>query len=142
LTYLWIKAFHVASVVTWIGGMLVMALMLQIVQKASPERSTAELRLLKAVRRWDQRVTSPAMGLAWVLGVALVYFGGWHAAGWLLVKLVFVLPLSALHGLQSGYLRRLADVPEQEASAMLKYSGPLTIAAIVIIAVMVVAKPF
>jgi len=122
--------------------MLVMALMLQIVQKASPERSAAELRLLKAVRRWDQRVTSPAMGLAWVLGVALIYVGGWHAAGWLLVKLVFVLLLSALHGLHSGYLRRLADVPEQEASAMLKYSGPLTIAAIVIIAVMVVAKPF
>ncbi|WP_053197549.1 CopD family protein [Herbaspirillum hiltneri] len=140
--YLWIKAFHVASVVTWIGGMLIMALALQTLQKATLERSAAELRLLKAVRRWDQRVTSPAMGLAWVLGVALVYFGGWHAAGWLVVKLVFVLLLSALHGIQSGYVRRLADAPEQEASALLKNSGALTIAAVVIIALMVVAKPF
>ena len=140
--YLWIKAFHVASIVTWIGGMLIMALALQTLQKATLERSAAELRLLKAVRRWDQRVTSPAMGLAWVLGVALVYFGGWHAAGWLVVKLVFVLLLSALHGIQSGYVRRLADAPEQEASALLKNSGALTIAAVVIIALMVVAKPF
>lgn len=142
MMYLWIKAFHVASIVTWIGGMLIMALTLQTLQKASLERSAAELRLLKAVRRWDQRVTSPAMGLAWVLGVALVYFGGWHAAGWLVVKLVFVLLLSALHGIQSGYVRRLADAPEQEASALLKNSGALTIAAVVIIALMVVAKPF
>lgn len=142
MMYLWIKAFHVASVVTWIGGMLIMALALQTLQKATLERSAAELRLLKAVRRWDQRVTSPAMGLAWVLGVALVYLGGWHAAGWLVVKLVFVLLLSALHGIQSGYLRRLADAPEQEASALLKNSGALTIAAVVIIALMVVAKPF
>ncbi|AKZ63197.1 hypothetical protein F506_11420 [Herbaspirillum hiltneri N3] len=142
MMYLWIKAFHVASVVTWIGGMLIMALALQTLQKATLERSAAELRLLKAVRRWDQRVTSPAMGLAWVLGVALVYFGGWHAAGWLVVKLVFVLLLSALHGIQSGYVRRLADAPEQEASALLKNSGALTIAAVVIIALMVVAKPF
>ncbi|TFI11405.1 hypothetical protein E4P32_08015 [Herbaspirillum sp. 3R11] len=142
MMYLWIKAFHVAAIVTWIGGMLIMALVLQTLQKASLERSAAELRLLQAVRRWDQRVTSPALGLAWVLGVALVYFGGWHTAGWLVVKLVFVLLLSALHGIQSGYLRRLADAPGQEASTLLKNSGALTIAAVLIIALMVVAKPF
>jgi len=140
--YLWIKAFHVASIVTWIGGMLIMALALQILQKTSPEHSAAELHMLKAVRLWDQRVTSPAMGLAWMLGVALVYFGGWHTAGWLVVKLVFVLLLSALHGMQSGYLRRLANAQEKEASTLLKNSGVLTIAAVVIIALMVVAKPF
>ncbi len=142
MMYLWIKAFHVASVVTWIGGMLIMALVLQTLQKATLERSAAELRLLRAVRRWDQSVTSPAMGLAWVLGVVLVYFGGWHMAGWLVVKLLFVLLLSALHGIQSGYVRRLADAPEQDASALLKNSGALTIAAVVMIALMVVAKPF
>jgi uncharacterized membrane protein len=71
---LWTKAFHVASVVTWIGGMLVMAV--------------------------------------------------------------------ALHGIQSGYLRRLADAPGQEASALVKNSGALTIASVAIIAVMVVVKPF
>ncbi|MFJ9531071.1 CopD family protein [Herbaspirillum sp. NPDC101396] len=140
--YLWIKAFHVASIVIWIGGMLIMALVLQTLQKTSPERSAAEFRLLQAVRRWDQRVTSPAMGLAWGLGVALVYFGGWHTAGWLVVKLVLVLLLSALHGIQSGYLRRLVDAPEQEASGLLKNSGALTIASVAIIAAMVVVKPF
>lgn len=142
MMYAWIKAFHIASVVTWIGGMLIMALVLSMLRSGALERSATEVRLLQAVRRWDQRVTSPAMGLAWVLGVALVYFGGWHTAGWLVVKLVIVLMLSALHGIQSGYLRRLADAPEQEASALLKHSGALTIAGVLIIAVMVVLKPF
>jgi len=142
MMYSWIKALHIASVITWIGGMLIMALALQVAQRSLQERSAAAERLLQAVRRWDQRVTSPALGLAWLLGIALVYFGHWHAAGWLVVKLVFVLMLSALHGMQSGYLRRLAETPELEASALLKNSGPLTIAAVVVIACMVVLKPF
>lgn len=142
MMYAWIKAFHIAAVVSWIGGMLIMALVLSMLRAGALERSASEVRLLQAVRRWDQRVTSPAMGLAWILGVALVYFGGFHTAGWLVLKLVIVLLLSALHGVQSGYLRRLADAPEQEASALLKHSGALTIAGVLIIAVMVVLKPF
>lgn len=142
MMYSWIKALHIASVITWIGGMLIMALALQVAQRSLRERSAAAGRLLQAVRRWDQRVTSPALGLAWLLGIALVYFGQWHAAGWLVVKLVFVLMLSALHGMQSGYLRRLAETPDLEASALLKNSGPLTIVAVVVIACMVVLKPF
>ena len=126
---------------TWIGGMLIMALALQVAQRSVLERSS-EARLLQAVRRWDQRVTSPALGLAWILGIALVYFGQWHAAGWLIVKLAFVLMLSALHGMQSAHLRRLADAPELATSALLKNSGLLTLVAVVAIAVMVVLKPF
>ncbi|EJL88902.1 putative membrane protein [Herbaspirillum sp. CF444] len=141
MMYSWIKAFHIASVMTWIGGMLIMALALQVAQRSVLERSS-EARLLQAVRRWDQRVTSPALGLAWILGIALVYFGQWHAAGWLIVKLVFVLMLSALHGMQSAHLRRLADAPELATSALLKNSGLLTLVAVVVIAVMVVLKPF
>ena len=141
MMYSWIKAFHIASVMTWIGGMLIMALALQVAQRSVLERSS-EARLLQAVRRWDQRVTSPALGLAWILGIALVYFGQWHAAGWLIVKLVFVLMLSALHGMQSAHLRRLADAPELATSALLKNSGLLTLVAVVAIAVMVVLKPF
>ena len=141
MMYSWIKAFHIASVMTWIGGMLIMALALQIAQRSVPERSS-EARLLQAVRRWDQRVTSPALGLAWIFGIALVYFGQWHAAGWLVVKLVFVLILSALHGMQSAHLRRLADTPELATPAWLKHSGSLTIVAVLAIAIMVVLKPF
>jgi len=141
MMYSWIKAFHIASVMTWIGGMLIMALALQVAQRSVLERSS-EARLLQAVRRWDQRVTSPALGLAWILGIALVYFGQWHAAGWLIVKLAFVLMLSALHGMQSAHLRRLADAPELATSALLKNSGLLTLVAVVAIAVMVVLKPF
>src|SRR5450830_122846 len=142
MMYSWIKAFHIASVMTWIGGMLIMALALKITQRSALDRSLGEVRLLRAIRQWDQRVTSPAMGLAWILGVALVYFGQWHAAGWLVVKLVIVLMLSALHGMQSGYVRRLADTPDLEASALLKHSGSLTIIGVAAIACMVVLKPF
>ena len=65
-------------------------------------------RALSAVQAWDQRLTTPAMLLVWGLGLTLALSQGWFAAPWLQAKLVFVLALSALHGVQSGALRRLA----------------------------------
>jgi uncharacterized membrane protein len=53
-----------------------------------------------------------------VLGIANAVQGGWFDDGWLHVKLVFVLALSALHGVAMGQMRRL--VPGGEIPALLR----------------------
>lgn len=72
---------------------------------ASAEPSNAAL--AQRIRRWDQAVTTPAMLLVWSFGLVVALSGGWLADGWLQAKLVLVVLLSALHGMQSGQLRRL-----------------------------------
>ena len=94
---------------------------------------------VRAMRRWDQRVTTPAMLLVWALGLTLALAGGWFTAGWLIVKLGFVVALSGLHGMQSATLRRLAG--GGPAPAPSRFAAPAAIVAILVIAILAVLKP-
>ena len=66
---------------------------------------------VRALRSWSLRVTTPAMLATLALGLFLAQGAGWFAAAWLQAKLLPVLALTALHGMLSGQLRRLAEDP-------------------------------
>ena len=136
MSYLWLKAFHIAAVVTWIGGMLAVALTLTYL---SGGRET-DGRLATAIRRWDFRVTSPAILIVWALGLTLAELGGWFPQPWLMIKLVVVLALSALHGVLVGNLRRAAA--GATPPAYLRYAAPAIVAGVVVVVSLVVVKPF
>ena len=140
MTYLWIKAFHLAAVMTWIGGMLVVSVFLAALALPGP-RGDREMRLIKVVRTWDAAVTTPAMLIVWVLGLVMALQAGWFSAPWLWVKLVIVVTLSAVHGIESGTLRRLADDPSRPPPAFLRLVAPGVVAAVVAIAILAITKP-
>lgn len=140
--YFWLKAFHVAAIVTWTGGMLINALALTLLAAKPPPYAASDAGLLAAVRRWDRLVTTSAMALAWILGLAMAVWAGWFSSPWFLVKLAVVTALTALHGMQGGALRRMAGETGGPPPAVLGLSAPLTLAAVVVIAVLVVVKPF
>ncbi len=130
--YLWLKALHVAAAITFVGGVLSVAVFLRAVGPGHAD-------LVRKVRRWDQRVTTPAMLLVWALGLSLALTGGWFRDGWLVAKLVFVIALSGVHGVQSAKLRRLAGGrPASPTSALI---APAIIGCVITIAVLVVVKP-
>jgi putative membrane protein len=94
------------------------------------------------IRRWDRRVTAPAMVFAWGLGMTMAVQGGWLGSRWLTIKLVIAVLLSALYGLVSGSLRRTGfDMPRLVAS-IVRYAAPATLACVAIISFLVIAKPF
>lgn len=139
MLYLWLKALHLAAVVTWIGGMIMLGLTLR---HAVAGRPPEFQRLLAALHGWDRRVTGPAMGLAWILGIWMVVDAGWLGANWLWVKLVLVALLSGLHGFLAGNLRRLAGDAGWTPPPSLRLALPVTLAGLAVIAAMVVVKPF
>ena len=124
-TYLTIKAFHVAAIIIWTGGMLLVALLLASMRPTAGPFLLPEHRLLAVLHRWNRRVTTPAMVSAWVLGLAMAMLGHWFAAMWLSAKLAVVLALSALHGVQAGTLRRLiGNGMCRKPSAVLRFAPP------------------
>ena len=136
MIYLWLKAFHIAAVLTWIAGLLITSFVLSV--PAVPGS-----RLLIAAQRWDRTVTSPAMLLVWTLGLTIASRGGWFGHRWLWTKIAIVVFLSALHGIQAGTVRRMIANPQVVSPpAPLRYAGISTLAAALIIAVLVVTKPF
>jgi len=140
--YLWLKAFHVGSFSVLIGGMSVSSVFIAMHVTSSRPLAAGESRMIEIVRAWDWKVTTPAMLLAWALGMTMAVQGGWFSSRWLMVKLVLVFGLSALHGVQSGVLRRMARSANRSPPAFLRYSASAILMAIVAIAVLAVVKPF
>lgn len=143
MLYLTIKAFHVIAIVIWIGGMLLAALLLVSMRPVAGPFLLPDDRLLVALQRWDRRVTTPAMASVWVLGLALAMLGHWFVAAWLSAKLVLVLAISALHGIQAGTLRRLmANGTRRKPGAMLRFAPLGIMLSVGAIVVLVILKPF
>jgi len=130
MPYLWLKAVHVAAVLLFIGGLFAQTFALASAQGSAP------------LARWDRLATVPAMLIVWVTGATIAVEAGWFTSPWLWAKLVFVLALTGLHGIQSGKLRRLrgGDLPSSPNST-LRVAGFIA-TAVASIAVLVVAKPF
>ena len=98
--YLVVKAAHVVSIIAWMAGLLYLPRLFVYHTDAphgSPMAATfavMETRLLKVIM-------TPAMIVAWVLGLWLSVTGGWLAAGpgawWLYAKIALVVALTASH---------------------------------------------
>lgn len=135
MDYLWLKALHVTAVLIFTGGLFVQA-----IGVAAGARGSTET--ISLVSRWDQRVTLPAMLAVWLTGSLVAANGEWFSNHWLWAKLVFVVALSGLHGVQSGRLRRLRRGDRLDASGE-PFLVPAVIAiAVAIVAFIAVAKPF
>src|SRR5687768_13470072 len=106
--YPWLKAFHVIAVISWMAGMLYLPRLF--VYHCEAEIGSRQSETFKVMeRRLLRFIIDPAMMLAWVLGLLLVWLGKWHLSGWFQAKFVLVLVLSALHGLLARYVRDFAN---------------------------------
>ena len=147
MLYLWLKALHVGAVLVFLGGLAAMALAVATLLKAGGTASSdkpEQAWFVEAVHRWDHRVTSPALGLVWILGPLLVWMGGWLSAPWFLIKLFFVVLLSALHGMLSGMLRRAVKGKgkARPIPRFVRHFPAMIVVSAVAVAVLAVVKPF
>lgn len=105
--YLWLKALHLASAVTWMAGMLGLIYLLS--WHVNLPRDVEAAEVLVQAENWLLRaIVNPAMVLAWGIGLWLGWDAGWFASAWLQVKLVLVLALSGLHGWVVAAIRKVA----------------------------------
>lgn len=132
---------HVSADIMFIAGLLAGALVLMALSFQAAPELVKERRLVAGMHRWNSVVTGSALVLAWACGVWLALQAGWFHSGWLQVKLVLVLALSALHGALSTALRRAsADTPAVPARAW-RAAPALALGAIVAIVWLAVQKP-
>lgn len=140
--YLVLRMLHATAMSVWIIGMLVVAVTLPTVQPANGPFLHTSRPFLTGLHWWTRYITTTAMALGWALGISAMLMAHWFGAGWLSVKLVAVVGLSGLFGLQSATLRRLARGEIRPLPAVLRYSGPIIFGAVALVLVMVFAKPF
>lgn len=135
-TYTALKAAHVGAAMAFAGGVLATAVLLP----AARTLPLAARPVSRVALRWSRTVTTPAMLLVWALGLTLGYEGAWYSQPWLQAKLVLVLILSALHGVQSGALRRWAGGVAPPSSIASLRMAVLALACMTVIAALAVTK--
>ena len=139
--YAWLKACHVAAVVVFVSGLLLLPMPLVLRRDAKGPVSRQDRRLVLAVLGWNHWVVAPALLLVWALGLALAKNGGFFGAAWLNAKLVLVFGLSALHGLLTGRLRQAAAADRLEPPGLLRLVVPGVALTVVVVVFLVVGKP-
>jgi len=142
MIYLWIKVFHVTAVIAFVGGLLMQSVLLRSLADAPLPRMPEVRRLLIAMKQWDRLVTIPAMLLVWTLGMTMAVKAHWFGASWLSIKLVMVVALSGLHGVQAGSIRRMIGDNVGRVSGHFRFASWFALASSAMIVCLAMLKPF
>src|SRR3569833_444388 len=139
--YVWLKALHIVAVISWMAGLLYLPRLFVYHAAVAPgsEQSetfkTMERRLLKAIM-------TPAMIAAWVLGMSLVFTGGWMAAGWLHAKLVLVVAMSVMHVLMSHWQVDFQHDRNRHSQKFFRITNEIPTVLMIQIVILAVVTPF
>ena len=139
--YLWIKAFHIIAVISWMAGLLYLPRLFVYHTDALP--GSAEAELFKVMEQRLYRVImQPAMGLSWLLGLYLAWSVYGFQGGWLHVKLAFVLLLSAVHAFYGRAVKAFAEDRTTRTGRQWRLWNEAPALLMILIVILVVVKPF
>jgi putative membrane protein len=144
MLYLWLKAFHVIAVISWMAGMLYLPRLFVYHCDAPP--GSAQSETFKVMeRRLMRAIINPAMIATWLLGLSMIWLMGWEAfrqSGWLHAKLALVLAMSGVHGELSRYRRDFAADRNRRSKKFYRIINEIPTILMILIVVLVVVKPF
>ncbi|WP_391527476.1 protoporphyrinogen oxidase HemJ [Phreatobacter aquaticus] len=138
---LWIKAFHVVAVISWMAGMLYLPRLfvyhcgVAVGSETSETFKVMEAKLL-------EYIINPAMIVTWVLGLWLAWTMYGFRGGWLHGKLVLVLALSAVHGRFSAAVRDFAEDRNTKSHRYWRAMNEVPTVLMIAIVILVIVKPF
>jgi putative membrane protein len=139
--YEWIKALHVIAVISWMAGMLYLPRLF--VYHCEAEKGSKQSETFKVMeRRLIRAIINPAMIVTWLAGLYLAWAGHWFSSGWLQIKLVLVLIMSAVHGLFSRWRRDFAADRNSRGQKFYRIINEVPMVLMIGIVILVIVKPF
>jgi len=139
--YLWVKAIHVIAIISWMAGMLYLP-RLFVYHSETPVGSAQSETFKIMEQRLLSLITTPAMVIAWVLGLWLAWKSGYWAAPWLHAKVALVLALSGLHGYFSAATRAFREDRNTKPARHWRIVNEIPAVLMVAIVILVIVKPF
>jgi putative membrane protein len=141
MLYLWIKALHVLSVISWLAALLYLPRLM--VYHCAAETGSVQSETFKVMeRRLLRAIATPAMIVAWLTGLWLAYDAGLFPQGWLHAKLALVLLLSLLHGLNAKWVKDFATNRNTRSARFYRIANEGPTVLMIGIVVLVIVKPF
>ena len=141
--YPWLKALHIVSVVAWMAGLLYLPRLFVYHAEARPGGEAAETFKLME-RRLLRQIMNPAMVATYVFGILLAFTPGvveW-SQGWIYIKLAGVAGLTILHHRLVQWRRDFAADANRHPARVFRLVNEIPTVLLLLLVLMVVAKPF
>lgn len=140
--YLWIKAFHVIFVITWMAALFYLPRLFVYHSGATDDISNERFKLME--HKLYVVIARPSMVLATVFGLWLLYLGwdAFAASGWIWLKLAAVLILLGYHHYCARILKAFAADTNPHSERFYRMFNEIPALLLIVIVIMVVVKPF
>ena len=141
--YVWLKAFHIISVIAWMAGLLYLPRLFVYHAGVAPGSEVSETFKVME-RRLLRGIMNPAMIATFVFGGLLAGTTGavdWME-GWIYAKLVLVAALAAMHYLMARWRRDFAADRNQHPARFYRIVNEVPTLLMIVIVIMAVTKPF
>jgi putative membrane protein len=144
MEYLWLKALHIISVISWMAGMLYLPRLY--VYHAQQKIGSDASEMLKVMERKLLRfIINPAMIASWIFGIWLIVItgsGGPGTGGWMHVKLALLVGMQLCHAYLARTRRMFAKDQNTKSHVFYRYINEIPTVLMIAIVLLVVLKPF
>ncbi len=138
---LWVKAFHIIFVTTWMAGIFYLPRLF--VYHASAEDEISKERFKVMERKLYRGIMLPSMILTLIFGIwLLILVPGYLSMGWLHAKLTFVAALIGYHHYCGYLLKKFRDDQNTHNHVWFRWFNEVPVIALIAIVILVVVKPF
>jgi len=138
---LWIKAFHVISVIAWMAGMFYLPRLFVYHTETTPGSAESE-RFKMMERRLLRAIINPAMIATWVFGLTLAWLTGAYEEHWFQAKFMLVIVMSGLHGYFAGRVRAFAEDRNDKPARFYRILNEVPPVLMIVIVILVIVQPF
>ena len=138
---LWIRAFHVISVIAWMSGMLYLPRLFVYHTETLPGSVDSE-RFKLMERRLLRGIINPAMIATWVFGLTLALLTGVYHDLWFQMKFSLVVVMTGMHGYFAGCVKTFAKDKNVRSARFYRILNEVPAVLMVIIVILVIVQPF
>lgn len=141
MDYLWVKAFHIISVMSWMAGLLYLPRLFVYHAAVEPGSVRAHTFILME-RRLLKAIMTPAMISSWALGLWMIYLDlSILEQPWMVVKLICVVMMTATH-MVFVWMRKELEKNHPLKGWAYRISNEVPTLLMMIIIIMAVVQPF
>lgn len=138
---LYIKAFHVIAVMSWMAGLLYLPRLF--IYHTDTEPGSAQSETFKMMeRRLLKIIMNPAMMITWMLGLLLAWEVYDFQGGWLHAKIALVVVLTGVHVMFSRAVNDFAEDGPRRTARFWRLMNELPTLLMIAIVILVIVKPF
>lgn len=142
MLFLWLKAFHIIAVITWMAGIFYLPRLFVYHADAQDEVSRERFKIME--RKLYRGIMNPSMMIAVALGIWMIVLNAdyYLSQGWMHAKLTLAVLMIVYHVYCGRLLRVFRDDQNQRSHVFYRWFNEVPVFLLLGIVILVVVRPF